>query len=330
MQQTGRLDWIDTARGIGIVLVVLGHALRGLNGAGLFEGYSWFNDADRIIYAFHMPFFFVLSGYFAPRLKIESFSTAVMSRAKRLLYPLVIWTYVFLGFRALAGAASNSGGEFSDLASLPLPPVAHFWFLWALFLLQIPLVGLILTWRMTPRLWAASFLASVLALLLIPTLPGPAVPWLLQALLNAPYFFLGAVLGSFAISPPLDKAALFWGLVALVGLSGVAVQFPTGLWTGLVLAIAMSAAAITVAGGLSAKWGRHRAIGWLRYAGEISLTIYVSHTIFSAGARIAMMKVGIDWLPLHILIGTLAGLIFPALLHIALKKMKLLPALGLS
>jgi fucose 4-O-acetylase-like acetyltransferase len=44
-----RIAWIDVARGIGILLVVLGHLDSGLS--------------SRIIYAFHMPFFFFLSGY---------------------------------------------------------------------------------------------------------------------------------------------------------------------------------------------------------------------------------------------------------------------------
>jgi fucose 4-O-acetylase-like acetyltransferase len=44
-----RIAWIDVARGIGILLVVLGHLETGL--------------LYRVIYVFHMPFFFFLSGY---------------------------------------------------------------------------------------------------------------------------------------------------------------------------------------------------------------------------------------------------------------------------
>lgn len=45
-----RLDWIDVARGIGIVAVVVGHVwTRG--------------DVRDFVYAFHMPLFFLLSGY---------------------------------------------------------------------------------------------------------------------------------------------------------------------------------------------------------------------------------------------------------------------------
>lgn len=44
-----RKKWVDTAKGIGIILVVIGHIYEGL--------------PKDFIYIFHMPFFFFLSGY---------------------------------------------------------------------------------------------------------------------------------------------------------------------------------------------------------------------------------------------------------------------------
>ena len=46
-----RLEYIDIARGIGIVLVVLGHCLSQLDGS-----------LRTFIYSFHMPLFFTLAG----------------------------------------------------------------------------------------------------------------------------------------------------------------------------------------------------------------------------------------------------------------------------
>jgi fucose 4-O-acetylase-like acetyltransferase len=52
--KTGRVEYIDIARGIGILLVALAHA-----DVSLFSPYL-----HRLIYSFHMPLFFFLSGYF--------------------------------------------------------------------------------------------------------------------------------------------------------------------------------------------------------------------------------------------------------------------------
>ena len=45
-----RIEWVDEAKGIGIILVMLGHCYLNWNFC------FWF-------YSFHMPLFFILSGY---------------------------------------------------------------------------------------------------------------------------------------------------------------------------------------------------------------------------------------------------------------------------
>lgn len=45
-----RIEWIDITKGIGICLVILGHTYRA-------------NDVLNWIYSFHMPLFFILSGW---------------------------------------------------------------------------------------------------------------------------------------------------------------------------------------------------------------------------------------------------------------------------
>ena len=53
-------DWADAAKGIGIILVVLGHAIEYCNSAGGYLSSGW-----QVIYeclgAFHMPLFFFIS-----------------------------------------------------------------------------------------------------------------------------------------------------------------------------------------------------------------------------------------------------------------------------
>ena len=56
--RTKRITWADIAKGIGITLVMLGHAPTSLYNA---LGISSF--AQDWIYSFHMPLFFVISGY---------------------------------------------------------------------------------------------------------------------------------------------------------------------------------------------------------------------------------------------------------------------------
>lgn len=75
-----RIDWIDIARGIGIFLVIAGHT-------GLPEVFrAW-------IYSFHMPMFFLISGYlFKVKSQYECFKQSFMS----LIRPYLIYSIVFI------------------------------------------------------------------------------------------------------------------------------------------------------------------------------------------------------------------------------------------
>lgn len=72
--------WIDIAKGIGIVLVVLAHTQ------------SLDSSISSLIYLFHMPLFFILSGYL---LKSHNSSGSIkkiaLHKAHRLLLPLFFY-----------------------------------------------------------------------------------------------------------------------------------------------------------------------------------------------------------------------------------------------
>ena len=51
MEQKRHIEWIDSLKGLAIILVVLGHNTGGEN------------DAYHFFYTFHMPLFFLISGF---------------------------------------------------------------------------------------------------------------------------------------------------------------------------------------------------------------------------------------------------------------------------
>ena len=55
-----RYDWVDYAKGIGILLVVYAHTARGVFSAGIASDEDWYTLVDSVIYTFHMrtPAFF--------------------------------------------------------------------------------------------------------------------------------------------------------------------------------------------------------------------------------------------------------------------------------
>ena len=133
MTHNGRNATIDIARGIGIILVVLGHNWTVLQDKG---------DLFRVIYSFHMPLFFFLSGVFLKdSVPLRPFA---LSRADALLKPYFV-VLVLLGIahmlapRAFLVTATTSLAYFSGVLYATAPTVAWMplWFLPHLFVASL-------------------------------------------------------------------------------------------------------------------------------------------------------------------------------------------------
>ena len=80
-QPEGRIKWVDTAKALGVFLVFWGHLL--------YDGSSVGSVINRAIYSFHMPMFFILSGFVAKQNK-ASFLEFIKSKFSRILLPAIL------------------------------------------------------------------------------------------------------------------------------------------------------------------------------------------------------------------------------------------------
>ncbi len=76
-----RINWVDVARGIGVLLVIYGHGLAA-------------TPLRFIIYSFHMPLFFFLSGLVFHKRKNEKYLTVLKKDFKRILIPYFIFAAI--------------------------------------------------------------------------------------------------------------------------------------------------------------------------------------------------------------------------------------------
>lgn len=93
---TGRVEWVDVAKGVGIVLVVLAHALPK-------DHVIW-----QFINQFHMPFFFMISGYLYSTK--TSWVKFVVRKIKTLWVPFVFSSVITKAASIVIGKTSVGGG----------------------------------------------------------------------------------------------------------------------------------------------------------------------------------------------------------------------------
>lgn len=132
---TQRSAVIDMCKGFGIVLVVYGHCLRGLVASGKIPETSWLNITDYVIYTFHMPLFFVLSGYFFRHPAGNDIRKFCKSKALGIVLPYVLWSLVQGSIQVALASSGATNGELGvdRLYSILWLPISPFWFLYALF-----------------------------------------------------------------------------------------------------------------------------------------------------------------------------------------------------
>ena len=83
-----RIKWIDILKGIGIILVVVGHA------NWLFTNATPSTFIQKYIYSFHMPLFFFLSGYLFINKKYSNYKKILILKFKTLLIPYFFFSII--------------------------------------------------------------------------------------------------------------------------------------------------------------------------------------------------------------------------------------------
>lgn len=89
---SNRIEWIDFAKGIGILLVIVGHCVYT----------NFYGELARgLIYSFHMPFFFIVSCSTTKwSVSLEDYLRKLKKNAIHLLVPVLV-TFVFLSIVAI-------------------------------------------------------------------------------------------------------------------------------------------------------------------------------------------------------------------------------------
>ena len=183
-QGGARLAWPDAAKGLGVLLVGLGHS-RLLP--------EW---ASAWIYSFHMPLFFLLSGWFFS-LRPGGVGATLRHKALPILMPYLAYNLAFFCWESAAALAAGGGPDWDGLLGIALqwpdtPWAGRAWFFPGLFAAECLFALLLRALEgRENRLLPAALLAAG-AVWIYARLGGARLPWHVDAaVLLLPYLALG-------------------------------------------------------------------------------------------------------------------------------------------
>ncbi len=308
-------DWIVIAKGIGIILVVVGHFYPDTSPL-------YWSDIRIIIYSFHMPLFFVLSGYLYIQGKY-AYRELVKIKIRRLLYPFASIAVGLCLVKYLAGHFVNlenpvDGRSIIAVVTDPVKSYAPLlWFLQALFLIFCiyPLARL--------------FLNAVLILLLfliVDEVFGSKYLVLGRVVANMPFFAFGVILRE---SPLLTKVImgsapryLAVALVMFVLGCGVQMSASSAVASDSIVQFALGVVGTLLVVNVShaiADRADNRMRTVLLRTGYYSMTIYFFHSMFEGAARISLVQIS-RYTPVPFLLMALAAVTAGVVIPMALEK----------
>lgn len=285
---SARLAWVDTAKGVCIILVVMMHSTLGLGRAVGEEG--WLHAVVAFAQPFRIPAFFLLAGLFLARTIDAPWRRFLDSKVLHFVYFYLLWTFIQIGFKALPteGLAALP----SEFALALIEPFGTLWFIYLL-----PMFFVVTKLARHASVWLV--LAAAAAL----NAWSPQSGWLAidEFAHRYVFFFAGYAFGPllFAGAAQAQRAPdiAIAGAGAAFGLIAAAVALASGdaealgkvPGLGLLLGALGAAALIGVAGAFSETM-----IGKaVRYCGERSIVIYLAFFLPMAAARIALVHSGL-------------------------------------
>ena len=323
-----RIDWVDYAKGLSIIMVVMLHSSMGVQKA--LGECTWYGYIVEWARPFRIPAFFLLSGLFLARRINWPWRDFLDRRVVHFAYFYVLWLVISFLFKA--PHFINLYGAQATLKMFLLSFIDPFGSLWFIYLLAIFAVVVKLLRNVSP--WIVWPVAALLEILPIHT--GWMVPdefaarfvYFYTGYVAAPHVFRFAEAMRRVSIPALLAGLIVWALITAVlvftdlpdpswmdwvtssGLPGIAKLPVISLLVGLAGTLAM-----VVVGVIMARLGG-RLFGFVRMVGERTLVVYVAFFLFMASTRIILVKVA-PWLGADVIstIVLAAAVIGPLVMH---------------
>ncbi len=333
------MSWVDYARGIAIILVVYRHVFEGLKRANLpAENFSYLEHANIVFFSFRMPLFFIVSGIFiAASLAKRSVAEFIVTKCKVILYPYFLWGIIQITLQILLSGYVNADKDASHYLYLLYVPreVEQFWYLYALFNVSVIYAFMKVKAGLTARYQVIiggimffisaynsqygidlGFVNDILHYYLFFGI-GEMLAVQVQKKENARIF---ASWKTFFILLPIFIASQLYFLLVNLRSGSEKYLFVEYYQPLMYIIIALAGCAFMM--NISFLLQRYGKAAWLRFTGEHSLYIYVTHVLVASGTRIILNKFfGIENVPLLLAAGILMGIIVPIIFYQVTNKL---------
>lgn len=313
--------WVDNIKVFACVLVVLGHFFKSMVASQMISEsylYHWFVDT---IYYFHVPLFFVCSGYLYQKYScVNSFGSWGCNAFKKLVnlgIPYFVFSAITWILKNVFSGDVNIQNNAGLLKTLLNQPLSPYWYLYTLMFIFL------LTPTFSNKKMAFGSMVVAVAFKFIYIFIGEASVYAVSSVLsNEIWFVLGMALAFFEKPAWLQggkwKGIGVFGTIAFVSVSLLIswykletewLSFVMGVWGCIVFLLVFMNFLFM-----------DKCLRWLR---GYTMPIFLMHTIFAAGLRSVLFRLGIEHMWIHLVLGMAISMIGPIVAAMVMQPMRL-------
>ena len=319
-EKQARQIWVDNVKVIACILVVLGHFFQSMIKSDIVPEsglYNWFNQT---IYTFHVPLFFICSGFlYQTYSKVNSLSawkSNMLKKALDLGVPFFTFTTITWILKTVFSSQVNSKAD-SLLYSFFVDPIPPYWFL----------LSLMIMFALTPNFEKKHFRTILLFFALALKLgliffKITNIPVFYQFLTNYFWFAMGIKLTDFDLASVFKKkSTLITSIIVFTAfLVGSVLLFSNNIHHEIISFLLGFTACISIIGLIGYFYSSNKQTSFFGISAKYTMPVFLMHTIFAATLRALLFKLSVTNPAIHIALGLLISFAGPVIAAIFMNK----------
>lgn len=327
-----RYSYIDNMKFAACILVALGHFFMSMTAQNVLPYTNIYNYLIKTLYTFHVPIFFVCSGFLYQKANhITSFGAYKKGILKKLLdlgVPYFTFTAITLLLKTFfSGDVTTKASPFWD--TMFVHPTAPYWYLYSLFLMFL-LIPCMKNKKNAGILFGLALTVKVAYVIIQDagiSLSAENGFWnfiilRLTSVANSALWFCGGMLLAFLNEEKLKKAGKILSLPLLASgivLSALIFKENSGFTytqqfiIGLIFVLFTYLTSIVV----SPAWLNRLSFKFSDYF----MPVFVMHTICAAAVRTLLFHIGIQSFILHFIGGMIGSFLIPIIVYMVCKML---------
>lgn len=319
MQQSKkRIEWVDYLKAFACFLVILGHLIQSLQKAGIDNYDNITSFINWFIYLFHMPLFMCMSGFLFCKTKKEfnpkNYGKFVLKKSINLAVPYFTFYLIYLGLNILFSSSVNDAKGKEELLGIFNNPMPPYWFLYALLsiFIVIPLIEKIFNNNRYLTLTLLIILKIISVFFLTP------VYFINSIMTYGIYFYIGCFIKE-KWEMPKYLCALETALYLIASILIYKFNDSINKYLMSFIKIGFAVFGILILVQIFQHIKKSKILDTFK---KYTFQIFVLHTIFAAGIRIVLLKLGVTNYIVHFAVGILFSIYVPVLISIISERIK--------